>query len=88
MDRAVRGHAAPGHGEPALVAALVFPVGREPDYLDFDYCAFVVGMTSQLSDIAVASRSMRHLILVHGVLAFLFNIAVLALSINIIASVI
>jgi len=66
----------------------VFPGGREPDSLDFDYCAFVVGMTSQLSDIAVASRSMRHLILVHGVLAFLFNIAVLALSTNIIASVI
>jgi uncharacterized membrane protein len=76
------------HGEPGSVAALVFPGGREPDYLDFAYCAFVVGMTSQVSDVAVASRSMRHLILVHGILAFLFNIAVLALSINIIASVI
>jgi len=75
------------HGEPAPVAALVFPGGREPDYLDFAYCAFVVGMTSQVSDVGVASRSMRHLILVHGILAFLFNIAVLALSINIIASV-
>ncbi len=45
-------------------------------------------MTSQVSDVAVASRSMRHLTLIHGMLAFVFNIAVLALSINIIASVI
>jgi uncharacterized membrane protein len=45
-------------------------------------------MTSQVSDVAVASRGMRVLTLIHGVLAFVFNIAVLALSINIIASVI
>ncbi len=76
------------HGEPTPTAALVFPGGREPDYLDFAYFAFVVGMTSQVSDVAVASRSMRRLTLIHGVLAFVFNIAVLALSINIIASVI
>ena len=76
------------HGEPAATAALLFPGGREPDYLDFAYCAFVVGMTSQVSDVAVASRGMRRLTLVHAILAFLFNIAVLALSINIIASVI
>jgi len=76
------------HGEPAATAALLFPGGREPDYLDFAYYAFVIGMTSQVSDVAVASRSMRRLTLTHGVLAFLFNIAVLALSINIIASVI
>lgn len=68
-------------------APLVFPGGREPDYLDFAYYSFVVGMTSQVSDVAVASRSMRRLTLVHAVLAFVFNIAVLALSISIIASV-
>ncbi len=45
-------------------------------------------MTSQVSDVAVASRSMRHLILVHGVLAYRFNIVVLAVGIDIIASVI
>ena len=76
------------HGEAAATAPLLFPGGREPDYLDFAYCAFVVGMTSQVSDVAVASRRMRHLTLIHGILAFLFNIAVLALSINIIASLI
>ena len=76
------------HGQPAATASLVFPGSREPDYLDFAYYSFVVGMTSQVSDVAVASRSMRRLTMIHGVLAFMFNIAVLALSINIIASVI
>jgi uncharacterized membrane protein len=68
-------------------AALLFPGRREPDYLDFAYFSFVVGMTSQVSDVAVIARRMRHLTLIHGVLAFVFNIAVLALSINIIGSV-
>lgn len=82
-----RSYAGP-HGEPAATASLQFPGGRDPDYLDFAYYSFVVGMTSQVSDVAVASRGMRRLTLIHGVLAFVFNIAVLALSINIIASVI
>jgi uncharacterized membrane protein len=71
----------------AQPAELLFPGDRDPDYLDFAYYSFVIGMTSQVSDVAVTSRRMRRLTLVHGFLAFVFNIAVLALSINIIASV-
>jgi uncharacterized membrane protein len=71
----------PHHG------GLKFPDDDEPDYLDFAYYAFVVGMTSQVSDVAVLSREMRRLTLVHGVLSFIFNIAILAMSINIIGSV-
>jgi uncharacterized membrane protein len=67
---------------------LNFPGGKEPDYLDFAYYAFVVGMTSQVSDVCVMARHMRRLTLVHGVLAFIFNIAILAMSINIIGGVI
>jgi uncharacterized membrane protein len=67
---------------------LLFPGGRDPDYADFAYYSFVVGMTSQVADVAIASRTMRRLTMIHGILAFLFNIAVLALSINIIASVV
>jgi uncharacterized membrane protein len=67
---------------------LLFPGGRDPDYADFAYYSFVVGMTSQVSDVAVASRSIRRLTMIHGILAFMFNIAVLALSINIFASVV
>jgi len=75
------------HDEPS-VTPLVFPGGRDPDYADFAYYSFVVGMTSQVSDVAVASRSIRRLTMIHGILSFIFNVAVLALSINILASVI
>ncbi|HUH93334.1 MAG TPA: DUF1345 domain-containing protein [Casimicrobiaceae bacterium] len=67
---------------------LRFPDDDEPDYLDFAYYSFVVGMTSQVSDVAVLSRRMRRLTLIHGVLSFVYNIAILAMSINIIGGVI
>jgi uncharacterized membrane protein len=67
---------------------LKFPDDDEPDYLDFAYYSFVVGMTSQVSDVAVLSRQMRRLTLIHGVLSFIYNIAILAMSINIIGDVI
>jgi uncharacterized membrane protein len=67
---------------------LKFPHDEEPDYLDFAYYSFVVGMTSQVSDVAVLSRPMRRLTLIHGVLSFIYNIAILAMSINIIGGVI
>jgi uncharacterized membrane protein len=56
--------------------------------MDFAYYSFVVGMTSQVSDISVTTRHMRRLTLIHGVLAFVFNIAILAMSINIIGGAI
>ena len=68
------------------LGGLRFPGEQPPDYLDFAYYAFVVGMTSQVSDVTVTVRSMRRLTLIHGVLSFIFNIAILAMSINIIAS--
>jgi uncharacterized membrane protein len=67
---------------------LVFPGGRDPDYSDFLYYSFVVGMTSQVADVAIASHALRKLTMLHGILAFVFNIVVLALSINIFATVI
>jgi uncharacterized membrane protein len=67
---------------------LAFPGGHEPDFLDFAYFSFVVGMTSQTSDVAVTGRHMRRLTLIHGFLSFVFNIAILAMAINIIAGAI
>jgi uncharacterized membrane protein len=67
---------------------LKFPGDKDPDYLDFAYYAFVVGMTSQVSDVAVLTRPMRRITLVHGVLSFVYNIAILAMSINIIGGAI
>ena len=64
---------------------LQFPGGLDPDYFDFLYYAFVVGMTSQVSDVQVTSREMRRLTLVHGALSFAFNMLIVALSINVVA---
>ena len=75
-------------GGPEHHRGLSFPDDDEPDYLDFAYYSFVVGMTSQVSDVAVLSRQMRRLTMFHGVLSFVYNIAILAMSINIIGGVI
>ena len=70
----------------AVGRGLAFPDQREPDYLDLLYHSMVVGMTSQVSDVTVHSRAMRHLVLVHGVLSFGFNLGVLATAVNVFAS--
>ncbi|HUX93519.1 MAG TPA: DUF1345 domain-containing protein [Ignavibacteriaceae bacterium] len=67
---------------------LDFPEEKEPGYMDFAYFSFVVGMTCQVSDVQVTSKRMRRLVLLHGILSFAFNTAILALIINIIASLI
>ena len=69
-----------------IARGLVFPDGNiEPDYLDFTYFSFVIGMTSQVSDVQINSREIRRWALLHGMVSFAFNTAVLALSINIIS---
>jgi uncharacterized membrane protein len=55
-------------------------------YLDFAYFAFTIGVTAQTSDTAVTSPRMRRLTLAHSILAFFFNTIILALSVNIAAS--
>jgi uncharacterized membrane protein len=66
-------------------SGLKFPGESEPDYLDFAYFSFVLGMTCQVSDVQITSRRIRRLALVHGALAFVFNTAILALSINLVS---
>jgi len=57
-----------GHG-----GGLAFPDDSTPDYLDFLYFSFVVGTTAQTSDVAVTSRAMRRVVMLHGILSFFFN---------------
>jgi uncharacterized membrane protein len=64
---------------------LVFPKQPNPDYFDFLYYSFVIGMTSQVSDVQVSSREMRRLTLGHGILSFAFNVLIVALTINVLA---
>jgi uncharacterized membrane protein len=62
---------------------LIFPGGGDPNYWDFLYYSFVVGMTCQVSDVQVASPRLRRLTLLHGVLSFFFNTVILALAVSI-----
>ena len=78
----------PSTPELNATAGLAFPGSGSPDYWDFLYFSFVIGMTSQVSDVQVTSRAMRKLVLGHGVLSFAFYTIVLALSINIVAGLI
>jgi uncharacterized membrane protein len=67
---------------------LDFPDTKEPDFLDFIYFGFVVGMTFQVSDVQITDRNIRRLCLLHGVISFAFNTAIVALSINVISGLI
>ena len=64
---------------------LDFPEEKAPDYLDFAYFSFVIGMTFQVSDVVITSRDIRRKVLVHGLLAFALNTFVVALTVNLIA---
>ena len=65
--------------------ALDFPDEKDPDYIDFAYFSFVVGMTFQVSDVRITSRKIRKTVLAHALLAFALNTFVVALTINLIA---
>ncbi len=69
-------------------AGLDFPGEIEPDYWDFLYFSFVIGMTGQVSDVNITSRKMRRLSLLQGILSFFFNTTILAITINIVAGII
>jgi uncharacterized membrane protein len=64
---------------------LNFPNEKYPDYIDFAYFSFVIGMTFQVSDIEISSRKIRRLALLHSILSFVLNTFVVALTINLIA---
>ncbi|GAB3830247.1 DUF1345 domain-containing protein [Hymenobacter jeollabukensis] len=67
---------------------LQFPGAQpEPDYLDFAYFAFVIGMTAQTADIGIDGRVLRRMALLHGLISFGFNTAVVALTVGAIAGV-
>jgi uncharacterized membrane protein len=70
---------------------LQFPSGNNdehPDYWDFVYFAFVIGMTAQVSDVGITDKTIRRTATAHGIISFLFNTALLALMVNIAASAI
>jgi uncharacterized membrane protein len=69
--------------------ALRFPDNEENlDYWDFLYFSFTVAVAAQTSDVSVMTRSMRKTVLAQSILSFLFNVAILGLTINIAASLV
>jgi uncharacterized membrane protein len=73
---------------PDAPASLAFPTEDNPDYWDFMYFSFVLGMTAQVADVDINSRKFRKLCTLHGILAFYFNTAIVAMSINLIAGLV
>lgn len=69
-----------------IAGGLDFPEEDEkPDFMDFAYFSFVIGMTFQVSDIAITDKRLRRLALLHSIISFAFNTFIVALTINIIA---
>lgn len=64
---------------------LDFPNEEKPDFIDFAYFAFVLGMTFQVSDVQVTAKGLRRLALMHGMLSFGYNTIIVALTINVVA---
>ena len=75
--------------EPQLRGGLeIIGLADYPDYLDFAYYAFTVGVANATADINITSRQMRRITLAHSILSFFFNLALLGLTINIAAGLI
>lgn len=73
-----------GDDEAGAAGKLDFPDCDEPDYWDFVYFAFTLGMTFQTSDVGIKSRHLRRVAIGHCLAAFVFNLGVLAFTINVI----
>jgi len=69
----------------ALSPPISFPGAGRRTFSDFLYFSFVIGMTSQVSDAAVIDAGLRRLVLAHSLLAFVFNVFVVALAVNVLA---
>jgi len=77
-----------GERRDGVIGGLKFPGDDTPDYRDFLYFSLVIGMTSQVSDVAITSKVIRRMAAIHGVLAFFFNLTVLALTVNMVSNLI
>jgi uncharacterized membrane protein len=73
------------YGEGMRASGLKFPDDDRPDYWDFIYFSFVIGMTFQVSDVAVTHKSFRRMVVAHGALSFFFSTAIVAMTVNIAA---
>jgi len=61
---------------------LIFPEDELPDYFDFAYFSIVIGMTFQVSDVVITSKGVRRLVLLHSMIAFIFNTVIIAMTVS------
>lgn len=61
---------------------------RHPDYWDFHYFSYTLSVAVQTSDVGVAGRTMRRVVLAHSLVGFVFNTAILGFTINMAATLI
>lgn len=66
---------------------LDFPGTKEPDYWDFTYFAFCLGMTFQVSDVGISERAIRRVATAHALIAFFFDVVIIALTVNVVAGI-
>jgi uncharacterized membrane protein len=78
----------PGHSLPAGVHGLNFPQDVHPDYWDFFYFSTSIGAASQTSDVDINSKELRRLTTLHAIVSFFFNVTIVALMINLAASLV
>jgi uncharacterized membrane protein len=68
------------------VTPMMFPdKPDDPDYWDFLYYAFTIAVASQTADVATGTTEMRKITLLQSVISFIFNLAILGLSVNVAA---
>ncbi len=66
---------------------LVFPGTNAPDYLDFTYFSVVLSMCCQTSDVAITSSPFRRVVMLHSIVAFFFNVIIIAITVSVVAGV-
>ena len=73
---------------PEKRGGIQFPGGETPDFRDFLYFSFIIGVASQTADVSITSKEMRRISLAHSIISFVFNTAIVALTINIASSLV
>ena len=73
-------------GGDAVLGGLEFPGREKPDGMAFLYFSYVIGMTAQVADVAVSSRTMRQRVMLHGLFSFFFNTVIVAATVNVVVT--
>jgi len=68
------------------VGGIDYHVDDQPDYRDLAYVALTIGMTFQVSDTDIQSKAIRRTALRHALLSYVFGVVIIAITINLVAT--